>query len=534
MQLLICSVAEDTVFQAPELISIEAWTARKDPYRVVAVGSPRPLPLRRTIASADITDIYENKVIDRIAPILARHQIESDLFGMDRRIDWDVSDDSLVKLDTFFVETSNEDPRAFKAAAMEIFRLFQEAGKQADTIEVEICNSTLTAALNHSFPVLDDQIVNAIDNAKYTILKVVKKFCSTAWTSIAFHMRGKKQPDSTCYPTVLVKCGYGSQCDFCGLELALLAILASTGWRLEILPGVLEMATGINRPLYIASDFPESPPNGSSIGLKGNKDQAGTLGCWLRLHLPNGQTLPVILTCSHVLFSKETPAQAKISRDGMRLDEFLGKFEATYPAVYDLDWNIKRLDNAINSRTLDSSEIQLYRQLHRLRHTSVGTVIAASGIRKNADDRRVDWALIRSSESNMRNHVPSKYEVKQEHYQIPDGTKVRSHAEVSMGDWVVKQGRTTGTTTGRVSKMRRFVPWPEHGIHSSEIEIFGETEDFALSADSGSMVTDINGALVGILFGNETRVLNFNVGFITPFKDLVDDVKHYTTGTLSL
>ncbi|MCJ1436244.1 hypothetical protein MMC27_005622 [Xylographa pallens] len=157
---------EETVFQCREFISIEAWVAEKDPYRVVALR-------------------------DRIASLLARHQIEYNNSGLDRRIDWDVTDDSSVKLDTFFVETSNEDPRAFKVAAIEIFRLFQEAGKQADTIEVEICNSSLTMAADHSFPVLDDPIVNAVDNARSTILEVVDRFCGTAWTSIAYHMRGK-------------------------------------------------------------------------------------------------------------------------------------------------------------------------------------------------------------------------------------------------------------------------------------------------------------------------------------------------------
>ncbi|MCJ1436243.1 hypothetical protein MMC27_005621 [Xylographa pallens] len=264
------------------------------------------------------------------------------------------------------------------------------------------------------------------------------------------------------------------------------------------------MATSY-KPFLFKSDLPEPPQNGSSIGLKGNRDQAGTLGCWLRLPLSSGLSLPVILTCNHVLFSNDTPTQAQINRNGMRLGELVGKFEATCPAAYDLDWNMQILDDAINFR-----ETRLYEQLHRLRHASVGTVLAASGIRKNAENRRLDWALIK------------------EHRVQYD------HAEVSKGSWVTKQGRTTGTTNGIVSKMRREIHWPEPKMRSEEIEVFGTSADFALPGDAGSMVTDIDGALIGIVFGAETRIHGFTVGFVTTFRDIVDDVKSYTTGTLSL
>jgi hypothetical protein len=74
---------------------------------------------------------------------------------------------------------------------------------------------------------------------------------------------------------------------------------------------------------------------------------------------------------------------------------------------------------------------------------------------------------------------------------------------------VVKNGNATGATIGRATGIESFVrEYNAHGIHSTSMELAiypysHSFEDGAFSApgDSGSVIADPNGRIVGILTG---------------------------------
>ncbi|KZT05709.1 uncharacterized protein LAESUDRAFT_726637 [Laetiporus sulphureus 93-53] len=88
---------------------------------------------------------------------------------------------------------------------------------------------------------------------------------------------------------------------------------------------------------------------------------------------------------------------------------------------------------------------------------------------------------------------------------------------------VVKNGKTTGTTLGRLAGMESFVRrYPEHGIKKTSIEIAVypySNKDGAFSArgDSGAIVVDSKGRVVGLLVGGAGTNGEFDVTYLTPY-----------------
>ncbi|MCJ1420812.1 hypothetical protein MMC32_007171 [Xylographa parallela] len=218
------------------LISIEAWIASKDPYRVTAVGHARPFSIRRVPMPEEFPiDSYEKQVQPYIIPLLDHHRITWTTFQLERYSRLEVpDDDDLPKLCTFLVEATNEDPSVFQAAASEILTLFQAAAIGEELIEVEIRNPDLLTC-NASSVLLDDPVlVPAVEKVEGSVSELVHK-CGVRWTSIAYHMRGPyARPKAPRRHTVVVFCNYGSVCDFAALESALQTILSPIGWSVEI------------------------------------------------------------------------------------------------------------------------------------------------------------------------------------------------------------------------------------------------------------------------------------------------------------
>jgi hypothetical protein len=77
---------------------------------------------------------------------------------------------------------------------------------------------------------------------------------------------------------------------------------------LEILPRyVMDCAHGTKNAAIFMKDLPPRPQNGASIRAKRNKLEAGTLGGWMKLTRPNHQSIPVAITCYHVVRSYHNP-----------------------------------------------------------------------------------------------------------------------------------------------------------------------------------------------------------------------------------
>jgi hypothetical protein len=88
---------------------------------------------------------------------------------------------------------------------------------------------------------------------------------------------------------------------------------------------------------------------------------------------------------------------------------------------------------------------------------------------------------------------------------------------------VIKNGRSTGVTIGRGTGMESFVrEYHDHGIKSTSMEIAIHSyshKDGAFSApgDSGSIVVDGLGRIVGLLTGGTGTADSTDVSYVTPY-----------------
>ena len=96
---------------------------------------------------------------------------------------------------------------------------------------------------------------------------------------------------------------------------------------------------------------------------------------------------------------------------------------------------------------------------------------------------------------------------------------------------VVKHGKTTGSTLGRLNGIESFVRrYPEHGIKKTSIEIAVypySNKDGAFSApgDSGAIVVDGNGRVVGLRVTGAGAVEETDVTYLTPYWWIEEQMK---------
>lgn len=98
---------------------------------------------------------------------------------------------------------------------------------------------------------------------------------------------------------------------------------------------------------------------------------------------------------------------------------------------------------------------------------------------------------------------------------------------------VVKNGPATGTTFGRVTGMESFTRvYDEHGIKGTSIEIavlpYGNTDGpFSAPGDSGSIVLDRNGRILGMVTGGAGTTNGTDVTYLTPYWYIEQEIKKY-------
>ncbi|PGH00906.1 hypothetical protein AJ79_08061 [Helicocarpus griseus UAMH5409] len=178
-----------------------------------------------------------------------------------------------------------------------------------------------------------------------------------------------------------------------------------------------------------------------------------------------------------------------------------------------------------------------------LANLSIGKVILASGIRKIGTSR-LDWALIESPNTFGPNKspprsafvYPKEHRLPSEiHYSPHEDFKIREIASFTMGDVVVKRGRSTGATWGRVNRLQRNINWDELGIQSDEWEIVADRFEFASPGDSGSIVTNVRLELIGLVFAvDQPCGGGLRAAFFTPFNSIQEDVRRLSGGSLGL
>ncbi|KAG8772646.1 hypothetical protein FRC20_001443 [Serendipita sp. 405] len=98
---------------------------------------------------------------------------------------------------------------------------------------------------------------------------------------------------------------------------------------------------------------------------------------------------------------------------------------------------------------------------------------------------------------------------------------------------VIKNGLTTRTTIGRVTGMESFTRTiDEYGIKETSMEIavlpYGNANGpFSASGDSGSIVLDRNGRILGMLNGRAGSTNRTDVTYLTPYWYIGQEIKKY-------
>ena len=96
---------------------------------------------------------------------------------------------------------------------------------------------------------------------------------------------------------------------------------------------------------------------------------------------------------------------------------------------------------------------------------------------------------------------------------------------------VVKNGTATGVTFGRASGIESFVrEYKDYAIHSTSVEIAiysynHKDHAFSAAGDSGSVVSDVNGHIIGMLIGGAGETDSTDVTYVSAYHFLDERIK---------
>ncbi len=97
--------------------------------------------------------------------------------------------------------------------------------------------------------------------------------------------------------------------------------------------------------------------------------------------------------------------------------------------------------------------------------------------------------------------------------------------------FVIKSGNSTGVTIGRGSGIESFVrEYSDYGIKSTSMEIAiypynHKSDAFSAPGDSGSIVVDGLGRIVGLLTAGSGKIESTDVAYATPYFWLEEKIK---------
>lgn len=150
-----------------------------------------------------------------------------------------------------------------------------------------------------------------------------------------------------------------------------------------------------------------------------------------------------------------------------------------YPAALDREATVKKLDSYTSKPPcLDKYKENLKNNRRIFGKLPIGQVIAASGMRTNGNNRIMDEILIQVPGKTSKNNPPPRtshslenskasIDAWPEDYKITTDSIICQFGDMSVRLWVVKRGRTTGTTSGSVNQMTRS-PGPSNGVRLLE------------------------------------------------------------------
>ncbi|KAL2852085.1 hypothetical protein BJY01DRAFT_244698 [Aspergillus pseudoustus] len=325
-------------------------------------------------------------------------------------------------------------------------------------------------------------------------------------------------------------------------------------------------------------DCQRAPSMGAPLSPSLQKYGNGTLGAWVEVQLPGTHTyIPFAITCSHCCFPPEEALPAagvtvvrKWKAEGVRINDAQAKDKLTVnvPNPTAIRSGIARVNEEI-TKIEKNKKYKMVQQLkaqdefimpqdettwagHRKRLGELeeerklladfvknklyvfGSVFAASGLREvisTTDSSTMsirNWALVqpkghRAVGINGVTAPPRTLSFSQ----LRDFTEsLPDH-----GDDLFKVGRATGFTKGKYHGLRsctvakRFVNGLEQEFKTWEHVVSAPGDIFLFPGDSGSLVFNMDGEVVGMLFGGTWCG---GVAYFTSTKDLLHDIRKLT------
>ncbi|KAI9860889.1 MAG: hypothetical protein M1813_005567 [Trichoglossum hirsutum] len=294
---------------------------------------------------------------------------------------------------------------------------------------------------------------------------------------------------------------------------------------------------------------------GSSISPTEVDYSVGTLGGYVRLMGPNGSRV-LAVSCHHVIMpaplntpSEYTEAVApglghhiRVSQPGVMareedisakrkvllLDE--GSVKELQEEVEYKPWKARNLEVAENSFRISGNELK--KALDFDHH--FGTVFATSGYKISTTLRcALDWALVDVQYTRRgENKVPELERAPPGYQVLSEGDAVVGVAQLSMDDYVVKAGYSSGTTYGWFSHIKHDCNLPGNSSLTSEYVIAGHKgRPFALRGDSGAFVLNRHGNLAGLLIAGHEEL---GIAYVTPMTEVMRDIQQVTGHQVTL
>ena len=180
----------------------------------------------------------------------------------------------------------------------------------------------------------------------------------------------------------------------------------------------------------------------------------------------------------------------------------------------------------------------------------IGRVLASSGIKTTNTAMRLDWALVRiGPEFFSRNQPPPRESIDLDRnpgnnqYEVAGVDFADRFGDVIADEWVIKRGRTTEITCGKLNGVPIHIQWTDSGDQTREWAVVStlkkrdgteEPDVFTRQGDGGAMVFNEEGELVGMLSGFHCGGKILGSGLVTPIRDIIADVKAMTLGDLQL
>ncbi|KAJ3874662.1 hypothetical protein F5051DRAFT_498287 [Lentinula edodes] len=330
---------------------------------------------------------------------------------------------------------------------------------------------------------------------------------------------------------------------------------------------------------------PFTPTLGLSIAPLKSPHYEGTGALYIREKTEGGRIF--LLTCAHVArpppdhrntgLVRKTSSSPREHIIALGHDGYSSTLQSMKAAIGDLDRLIKDwqviLDRLGEAQEDESETITQKREEHLNlvpNDRIIGEVIHVEPIAVSVGPQKFtqDWALIALYESKFEwekfkgnvvyiggnistldyGKIMFPRDDDRENYEYPQDGLLQARGVIQLNDiynpkhldvngeqclLVVKNGLTTGTTIGRVLGMESFSrTYKDYQIEKTSIEIgvvsYGNKNGpFSSAGDSGSIVLDRNGGILGMITGGAGTTDRTDVTYVTPYSFLDKSIKKF-------